>query len=115
MESTARGLAAALSRLRDIHPDMTVLQAQMLFVIACHEGLSQRECYSLVGTNDSTASRVLAILSDIGGRSVAPMHLVAVRVNPEDRRERVLSLTRKGNNLLKDIQRDLTGGAHAYS
>jgi DNA-binding MarR family transcriptional regulator len=107
IDRTARGMNRALQRLRDIHPEMTVLQAQMLCVIAAHEGATQREVYGYLDANDSTASRILAILSDVGGRSVPPMNLVKMHPNPQDRRERLLTLTAKGKRLFNLIAHDL--------
>lgn len=92
-----------LRRLRDLHPDMTVLQAMALFAVAYTPGITQRALYDYLGTTDSTASRTVAILSDIGGRATEPLNLIEMRVNPNDRRERQTYLTPLGQRLMDDV------------
>lgn len=99
-----------LRRLRDLHPDMTILQAMFLFAVATNPGASQRHIYTLIGTTDSSAARTFAILSDIGGRRSRPLHLIEQRVNPLDRRERNLYLTPRGRRLMDDMLRDFERG-----
>lgn len=100
-------LVRVLSRLRDQHPDATITQAICLFLIAGSPGIAQRDLYRLMGTTDSAASRIVAMLSDIGSRNTPGMDLVSMAVNPEDRRERHLTLTAKGRRLMDDITTDL--------
>jgi DNA-binding MarR family transcriptional regulator len=109
-QKIAGGLERALGRFRDLHPDMTALQLAVFLVIAKagEEGISQSALYRYLDTTDSTVSRTLAILSDIGGRKVAPLDLIEIKVNPLDRRERLITLTRKGTRILNDVVNDLT-------
>lgn len=100
-------LAEALGRLRELHGDMTVLQILVLLEVAKQESVTQSDLYRRLGVTDSAISRNIALLSDIGGRRTAPLNLIDVRVNPRDRRERNLSLTRKGQRLIDDMRGDL--------
>jgi DNA-binding MarR family transcriptional regulator len=93
----------ALSRLREVHPDMTLLQAQFLFFVASNPGCTQRRVYEALDTTDSNAARTLAILSEYGGRNVEALNLVSMNVNPNDRREKLLDLTNKGKRLMDDL------------
>jgi DNA-binding MarR family transcriptional regulator len=99
----AKRLSRVTERLLDHHKDMTLIQALVLFRVAEKPGISQRDLYKYLGLNDSTVSRTLAILSDVGGRQAPPLNLVDVRISPEDRRERLLDLTPKGKRFLDDI------------
>lgn len=105
--SVAGRMVKALSRLRDRHPDMSINQAMILFYIAAHPGVSQREVYGTLGMHNSAASRALAILSDLGSRDTQPLGLISIQVKPEDRRERLLALSPKGIRLMDDIAADL--------
>lgn len=107
-QATAGALLKALGRLRDRHDDMTITQAMFFLFVAHNPGTTQRALYQALGSNDSVASRTLAILSDLGARNTAGLDLVTMRVNPNDRRERLLDLTPKGKRLLADLHADLT-------
>lgn len=90
------------SRLRDLHPDFSLNYAIILFTIAARPGITQRQLYTGLALNDSSASRALAVLSDDGDRTAPGMSLVRIDILPNDRRERVLSLTPKGERLIQD-------------
>jgi len=105
--STANALLRAFNRLRDLHSDMTLLQASFLMYVARSPGVSQRALYEALGSNDSVASRTLAILSDVGSRNTPGLGLINMRPNPQDRRERVVTLTPKGNRLMADLAEDI--------
>lgn len=105
IESVA--LVKALSRLRDLYSDMTILQAMCFLIVAGRPGIAQRELYRELGTTDSAASRVVALLSDVGSRSGVGLDLIETRIDPEDRRNRILTLTRRGERLIEDIARDI--------
>ena len=103
----AGGLVRALQRLRRVHPDMTVLQALVLFHVADHPGIGQRRLYEELGINDSAASRILAVLSDWGTRSTGGLGLIVIETNPEDRREHLLALSPDGRKLIEQVTGDL--------
>jgi DNA-binding MarR family transcriptional regulator len=92
-----------LARLRELHQDMTLLQASFLFYVAANPGVTQRRAYEALDTTDSNAARTLAILSEFGGRNVEPLNLIAMKTNPNDRREKLLELSPKGKRLMDDI------------
>ena len=114
----ATRVVKALSRLREMHGDMTILQAMMFFRIASEPGVTQSTLWRELDTYDSVASRSVAILSSYGvkvrdpktgavARETKPLNLIEVRENPENRREKGLSLTNKGRKLMQDIISDL--------
>lgn len=100
-------LFRALQRFRDLHPDVTALQVQVFLLVAETPGIPQSDLYKSLGVSDSAASRIIAILSDIGGRHTEGFKLIEVQVNPHDRRERRINLTTKGQRLADDVARDI--------
>jgi len=108
MSSTKLGdaLVRTMQRLRDQHEDMTLFQAQFFVVIATNPGINMKDAYRQIGARDSMASRTLALLTDIGSRTVLGLDLVVARINSLDRRERLLDLTPKGRRLWSDIEKD---------
>ena len=99
---TPSRLVKVFARLRDLHPDFSLNYAMLLFTVASNPGITQRKLYTDLGVSNSAASRALAILSDAGARDTPALHLIRVDVMPEDRRERVLTLTSKGQRLIED-------------
>ena len=91
---------------------MTILQAMIFFRIASEPGVTQRTVWREFDTYDSVLSRGVAVLSSAGvrgasGRRTEPLHLVELRENPEDRREKLLYLTAKGRTLMEKVIQDL--------
>lgn len=103
----ANRLRAALTRFRDVHPEVTALQIEFFLAIVAQPGITQRALYSLLGTNDSVSSRTLAILSEFGSRGTQGLELVRLETNPEDRREKLCFVTKKGERLMADVERSL--------
>lgn len=101
-------LFRALQRFRDLRPEITALQVQVFLLVAERPGIPQSDLYKALGVSDSAASRIIAILSDIGGRYTEGFKLIEVSVNPNDRRERTIGLTTKGQRLAEDMARDIT-------
>ena len=104
---TASGLVSVATRMRTLHPDMTILQLQAFLLVARDPGITQRALMGALDTQDSTASRTVGILSEFGNRTTPGLKLVRMEVNIDDRRERNCYLTRKGEALLVDIMKDL--------
>lgn len=78
----------------------------MFLYIAANPGTTQRQMWEHFSLSDSVTSRSLGALTSSGTRGREPLKLVRVEVG-EDRRERLLSLTAKGKQLIEDIMRDL--------
>jgi DNA-binding MarR family transcriptional regulator len=98
-------VAQALKRLNDIHPEMTVRQAIALMKVAAYPGIKQRELRQDIGRDgkpaaDSVASRVLAVLSDVGIGGLEGLGLVDMTPSREDRREKLLTLSDKGLRII---------------
>jgi DNA-binding MarR family transcriptional regulator len=107
----ASRLAAVMNRMRvglEAH-QMSVLMAQCFFYIAANPGVTQRKLLEAVKTGDSVASRTLATLSHSGVRGTKALHLVKLEENPVDRREKLLSLTARGEMVMAAIMTDLRG------
>jgi len=94
-------------RLRDLHPDMTVWQAMVLLTVAATPGIQQRDLYSKLDMGDSSASRTIALLTDVGARGFAGLDLVTSLTDTADRRMRRLYLTPKGKRKVEELMRIL--------
>ena len=106
--SVADGLSKTFVRLRDIHPEMTILQAMCFLTVARHPGITQRALSAEVGSSDSATSRILAALSDLGDRKMASgFDLIKMTTDKSDRRVKQVRLTPKGQRLLADITEDI--------
>lgn len=103
----AGALHKALVRFRDLHPDITAQQILFLLAIATSPGITQRELYQWVGSNDSVASRTISLLTDYGNRHTPGLDLVRMEEDPNDRRRKTLELTAKGRRLMDDVTADL--------
>jgi DNA-binding MarR family transcriptional regulator len=102
-----------MARLRAKHEDLTALQVMCLMRVASKPGISQRSIQKeLAAGANSTASRILGILSDVGARGTKGLELIEMRVNPMDRRERLVYLSPKGKKLMTDIAKDLAKAYH---
>lgn len=108
LELTAEAMFVALRRLREVHPDMTVLQAMAFLQVAAKPGVSQKAIGTMLEAGaDSTASRILGLLADVGFRGTKGLNLVEFRNNPMDRRERLMFLSPKGKRLMVTLATDV--------
>jgi DNA-binding MarR family transcriptional regulator len=94
-------------RLRDRHQSMSILQAMCLVQVAAQPGINQKTLYEELGATGSSASRILALLSDVGDRNTAGLDLVKATAGGVANRERKLYLTPKGKRLIEEIVEDL--------
>jgi DNA-binding MarR family transcriptional regulator len=99
-------LVRALFRLQSIYSEMTIPQAMCLFYIAQNQKVTQQSLYQDVGIRKGTATRTVAFLSHYGSGRLPALGLVDTIEDPNDRRQRVLSLTAKGKRLIEQILRD---------
>lgn len=98
---------SALTRLEEIHADLTIRQLKYLMFIAQNPGTVVADMYRALNSKSSMASHTLAVLSDVGTEKVAGLKLVEYRPDEKDRRRKRLFLTAKGARLLADLKRDL--------
>lgn len=94
--------------LRDIYPDMTLNQLVILLLVGANPGISQKQLMELSGLADSSASRIVAVLSEYGNRGTGPFHLIELRESKADRRYKDLHLTKRGQALQTKILKLMT-------
>jgi len=92
-------LVDVVDMLRDIYPDMTLNSVQVLLLVATNPGISQREIMERTGLADSSASRIVGLLSEYGNRGTGPFYLIDLVPNKDDRRYKGLYLSKKGQAL----------------
>ncbi len=109
---TCMKLADVMQRLRHVHPDFSAAQIEIFLRFAGWTAMkdndyqaypTQSDITRIMDLNDSTLSRNTAILAEFGNRNVTGLRLISVRENPTNRREKVVFLTAKGKQLVKDI------------
>lgn len=100
---TARKALAAIQLFRELDGDMQMPMAASFLLVALNDGVSRTEVMRELGVAGSTATRNLMGLME-SGRLGRPGHaLINQRVNPEERRWRMHSLSPKGRRFLKKL------------
>lgn len=99
----ARRLLAAIQEFRTLDPDMQLPMAASLLIVALNDGVSRTEVMEELDVAGSTATRNLMGLM-AQGRLGRPGHgLVSQRVNPDERRWRMHSLTPEGVAMVRRL------------
>ncbi len=97
-QRVARRLLAAIQEFRRIDPDMQLPMAAALLIVTLKDGVSRTEVMDDLNVAGSTATRNLAgLMAKRRGK------LVSQRVNPDERRWRMHSLTPEGRELIRRL------------
>ncbi|WP_453971316.1 hypothetical protein [Amorphus sp. MBR-141] len=94
---------ALLEEFRKVDPEMHIHTAWIFLLIAKYEGCSQYYLTTITGYTRTTISRNSALLSELGSRTRPGYKLIEQRVDPEDRRSRLLVLTPKGRSVYRSV------------
>lgn len=99
----AQRLLAAIQEFRKLDPDMQLPMAASLLIVALNDGISRTEVMEELEVAGSTATRnLMGLMAE--GRLGRPGHgLVSQRVNPDERRWRMHSLTPEGAAVLRRL------------
>jgi DNA-binding MarR family transcriptional regulator len=89
--------------IKAIDPSMTMEAWQALLLIAVQDVKSVNELKQRLDVSMSTASRIVAYLSDAGSRGKTGLGIVEVGHNPQDRRRLVISLSNSGEELVRAV------------
>jgi len=100
-------MTAALEEFRKWNPDVTVNSVLTFLQIAKKPGITQKEILRRLGMADSGTSRTTAALSKYGDRGRAGWGVVDLEENPDDRREKLLFLNKKGQLVLDAVRRSI--------
>lgn len=99
-ERAAKKMLAVIQAFRSLDPDMQLPMAASFLLVALNDGVSRTEVMRELKVAGSTATRNLMGLME-QGRLGRPGHgLIDQRVNPEERRWRMHSLTPEGRQFL---------------
>ena len=102
-ERAARKMLAAIQLFRELDGDMQLPMAASFLLVALNDGTSRTEVMKTLDVAGSTATRNLMGLME-SGRLGRPGHgLIEQRVNPEERRWRMHSLTPSGRQFLRRL------------
>ena len=102
-ERAARKALAAIQLFRELDGDMQMPMAASFLLVALNDGVSRTEVMNTLEVAGSTATRNLMGLME-SGRLGRPGHgLIDQKVNPDERRWRMHSLTPKGKKFLRRL------------
>lgn len=99
-------LLKVIGRFRQLYADISLAQVMVFLYVASNDDVRQSDIWQSTDLGESLVSRCAATLG--ADKKKAAVHLIRARVGEEDRRERFLSLTPAGRQLMEDIERDLT-------
>lgn len=104
--TAALRILRAIEELRKIDPDMQAQTVAVYLLIAAKPEITARGIQEYMGFASSSATRNVAILTDVGGRNGAPgLNLVTATPSVNDRRIKHLTLSHKGRMVLRSIER----------
>jgi DNA-binding MarR family transcriptional regulator len=93
-----------LEAFRRLDPDLPIQYALSFLTIAENEGLSMRDLSERLGIAQSSASRNVAALSEWHSFGKPGHDLVEAREDPRERRRKIITLTRKGEALIRELR-----------
>lgn len=102
-ERIVRALFAVIQEFRELDSDMQMPMAATFLLVALNDDISRTEVMHTLDVAGSTATRNLMGLME-AGRLGRPGHaLIDQRVNPNERRWRMHSMTPKGREVLSRL------------
>lgn len=96
-------LQEVLKVVRSVDPEMPAQTLQSLLYIHTHPGCSQTELAGVLEVQTSTVARIAARLSEWRAYKQRGLNFITNEVNPRDRRERQLWLTRHGQAFINEL------------
>ena len=106
-DSKLDALIDVMEELRTVNPDMTVLTALAFMRAAKTPGIPMSKLQEQMDVAQSTVSRNIATLSKWAAYQKEGANLVASEEDPRDRRQRIVSLTPKGEKLVEKMVKTL--------
>lgn len=111
VHNAMKHLDRVVDRLREEYPRMELGQLSIFLKIALHPGRRFQEYKNQVGLSKGALSRNIAALSsesylkDENGEPKEGISLITWFTDPDDQRNRIASLTRRGKTLTEDLTR----------
>jgi len=94
-----RSIFNLITAFRRLEPDMPMTQAICFVWVALNEGRTQVELRQALDMPSATSSRNLAALSKVHRLGKPGLDLIEWVENPEDRRAKMLYLTKRGKHV----------------
>jgi DNA-binding MarR family transcriptional regulator len=102
-------LLEAIDRFRDVHKEMGCQTVALFLQVALHPGITIGDLIPNSRLVQSSVSRNLTSLREIGSVRGAKFGLLHVEENPDNRREKIVWLTPKGDRLGRTLKRIIRG------
>lgn len=98
-----RALYGMAEKLRGMDPDLPVVQMSVLFYVALHPEVAQKDIGEALNLPSSTASRSVASLSKYHRLGKMGLELVESYEDPVNRRVKLVRLTPKGASFIRNL------------
>lgn len=92
-----------IQELRAIDPEMAIQTAYIFLMVAQVPSIYQRELATRVDLTSSSLSRAISTLDKWSWLKKPGLHLVSSEVDLMDRRQRIIKLTKKGQDLYRKL------------
>lgn len=110
-ESNLNIIVELCAAVRQVHPEMTVSQLQVLAIVVTNPGISMAQIAERTGLMEGSVSRIVSLLSQYGSRSAKgygsrsakALNLFQMDQDADDRRFRTLTVTPKGKRLVDQL------------
>jgi DNA-binding MarR family transcriptional regulator len=106
---TIAKLSRVIETLQLVQKDMPLTAVNALLKIYLNEGTTQRGIEEALGTNSAAASRYVNFWASEFKPGVPGKDFIDQRINPEDRRYRVVSLKPQGRKFTEGLASILEG------
>lgn len=105
----ASAVIDVLEEFRNVYADMTMNQALTLMQIGLNPGTSQKRLTEALRLDDGTVSRISAVMSNRRSRGREGLGLIEIKLDSQDYRFRVQSLSNNGLELWSRLRGIMEG------
>jgi len=112
-----KAFSNALAELDEIYQGMSIMQMRVFAAIATHPSISGSELAVLLSTSTPNISRCVELLciGKSNRRKATGLGLVEYKIDTEDKRRHILTLTFTGRLMAKVISIQLNGTSSTHS
>lgn len=102
--TSVRTAAAIVSHFRQLDPEIGSVAMSILLTVADAREIGMKDIAQRVGVVKSSVSRTVALMSRTGHKGAAGHDLLTWREDPLDRRNKLVTLTRRGVEFMQQLE-----------